>query len=312
MIDVSAKDRTLRTAVASTVVRMAPDTAARVRAGDTPKGDPLPVARVAAVQAVKDTPRIIPFCHPISVTGVNVDFEVGDAEVRIVVTARCVDRTGIEVEAMTGAAVAALTLYDMLKMIDDAVSVGSVELVEKRGGKSDVRRIEPGSVRAAVLVLSDTVAAGEKQDLSGRLIRERLEAEGFAVTALEVLPDEPATAADRLRAWADDDRLDLVITTGGTGFGPRDTTPEAMADVIERDAPGLAEAVRVHGGERTPRAMLSRARAGLRGTTLIVNLPGSRGGVAEGLDALFPALHHAFPMIRGGGHDHDTGREAGS
>lgn len=301
MIDISAKQPSLRTATAAAEVTMAAASVAAVREGRVPKGDALEIARVTAVQAVKNTAAIIPYCHPVRITGVRVEFELAETRIRVLVTVRAVDRTGVEVEAMTGAAVAALTLYDMLKMIDDGVAVGSVALVEKRGGKGDHRRAAAG-LRAAVLVLSDSAAAGAADDLTGPLIRERLEAEGLAVTEVRVLADDRDGVADRLRAYADDDGLDLVLTTGGTGFGPRDQVPEAMAAVLEREAPGIAEAVRAHGRERTPFAMLSRARAGLRGRTLIVNLPGSPGGVRDALDALFPGLPHACAMLRGEGH----------
>ena len=309
MIDISHKDPTLRTATARARVFMAPETVAAVKEGRVPKGDPFEVAKATAVQAVKGTPQIIPYCHPIAVTGVTVAYEVDEQGVLIDVGVRAIDRTGVEVEAMTGASVAALVFYDMLKMIDDSLSIGSTVLLEKRGGKTDFRKVDPTGVSAAVLVLSDSIAAGAKQDLSGLMIRERLEAEGVTVADYRVISDDRQGIVDQLRAYADQG-LNLVITTGGTGFGPRDHVPEAMAEVVEREAPGIPEAARAHGQERTPFSMLSRGRAGVRGSTLIVNLPGSRGGVADSLDALFPGLIHAFKMLRGEAHEHDPRPEA--
>jgi len=311
MIDISHKDPTLRTATAAAEVFMAPATVEIIRRREAPKGDVLEVAKATAVQAVKNTSTIIPYCHPISITGVDVGFDLRDDGVRIEVTVRAIDRTGVEVEAMTGASIAALVVYDMLKMVDETLSIGKVELVEKRGGKSDFRRGVLTGLKAAVLVLSDAIAAGRKQDLSGLLIRDRLEAEGLTVADYRIISDDREGVVEQLCRYADHDRYELVITTGGTGFGSRDFVPEAMNDVLEREAPGLAEAMRVHGQDRTPLSMLSRARAGIRGPTLIINLPGSLGGVTDALDALFPGLIHAFGMLRDEPHDHDPRPEGG-
>ena len=306
MVDIMAKSPTRRTATAEAVVTMRPETVDRIRDGGVPKGDPRPVAEAAAALAVKNTGAIIPYCHPVPVEKVDVAFSLDETAVTVTVTVGNIARTGVEMEAMTGAAVAALTVYDMVKMIDDSAAIGGVRLLEKTGGKSEKwRRRRPRGLQAAVVVLSDSIAAGRKEDISGRMIVERLEREGVAVADYTVIPDDTDTLVDLLRDYADRRRLNLVVTTGGTGFAPRDNTPEAMARVVEREAPGIAEAARAYGQERTPLSMLSRARAGIRGRTLIVNLPGSRGGVADSLDALFPALLHAFRMLRGEGHDDD-------
>jgi cyclic pyranopterin monophosphate synthase len=312
VFNINRKDPSLRTAKARSVLHLSPATVAVIRSGGVPKGDPLPVAKVATVQAVKNTPQIIPYCHPIRIDGVEVDFEVGDDTIVANVTVTGIDRTGVEVEAMTGASIAALTLYDMLKMIDDDLRIGETCLLWKKGGKSDFHEFDASVLRAAVLVLSDSIAAGQKKDLSGLMIRDRLEAEHLQVVDYAIISDDPAGIETQLCRYADDDRLDLVVTTGGTGFGPRDNIPEVMSRVIEREAPGLPEAARAHGQARTPLSMLSRARAGIRGRTLIVNLPGSRGGVSDSLDALFPGLPHAFKMLWGGGHADDARPEVTS
>ena len=302
MRDISRKFPTLRTATARAELHLAPATVARLRAGDIPKGDPLPVAKVAAIQAAKNTSQIIPYCHPLPLDFVGVEFFIGDSLITAEVTVKAVYKTGVEMEALTGASVAALTLYDMMKMLDDSMRIGAVELLSKRGGKSDFKNPFAAPPRAAVLVLSDSAAAGSRRDLSGRAIERRLQAEGVEVTDYRIIPDETDRIVEAMSDYADRDRLDLVLTTGGTGFGPRDNTPEAMTRVIEREIPGLPEAIRGLGRERTPYASLSRGQAGLRGATLIVNLPGSPGGVEDSLDALFPALLHALRMIRGEGH----------
>ena len=160
-------------------------------------------------------------------------------------------------------------------------------------------------IRVGILTVSDRSARGERADESGptikRLVREQLDA---VVEAEGLVPDEREEIADKLIEWCDEKRLDLILTTGGTGFAPRDITPEATKDVIERETPGFPEAMRMEGFRITPHALLSRATAGIRGRTLIINLPGSPKAVAEGLEVILPALPHAVETVRGGGSDH--------
>lgn len=297
MIDISTKPTTLRSASASAVLTLRPETLRRMRDGDLPKGDPLPVARVAAIQAMKRASDIIPYCHPLPVEHASVDFDIGDDRIAVHAGVTAIYRTGVEMEAMTGAAVAALTLYDMMKMVDESMRIEAVQLETKRGGKSDQRDHYARPLRAAVLVMSDSIAAGKKSDASGVIIRNRLESLGVEVAVYEVIPDEREQIYEKVRGYTDDMLLDLVVTTGGTGFSPRDCTPEALEELYDRQLPGVAEAMRAHGQSRTPYAMLSRATAGIRGQTLILTLPGSRRGVREGLEAVFPGLLHGFRML---------------
>ena len=302
MRDVSDKIKTLRTATARATLKLAPASIQLLHENKIPKGDPLPVAKVAAIQAAKNTHQIIPYCHPVPVDYAGVEFSVGETTIDIDVTVKAIYKTGVEMEALTGASVAALTLYDMMKMLDESMEITGVVLMEKRGGKSDFGESFKKPLRAAVLVMSDSIADGKKSDRSGQLIKERLEQHNIEVQDYTIVPDEPDEIKKMIHMYTDDLRLDLVMTTGGTGMSPRDFTPETMNDIIEREIPGIPEAIRSYGQERTPYSMLSRGRAGIRGKTLIINLPGSKRGVAESLDALFPFVLHSFKMLWRGGH----------
>lgn len=153
--------------------------------------------------------------------------------------------------------------------------------------------------RVAILTVSDKGAAGEREDLSGKAVEELVLQQGWRVEAREIVPDEAVMIEERLRHFCDRLRVDLVLTTGGTGLSPRDVTPEATRRVVDREAPGFAEAMRAASLRITPHAMLSRAVSGIRGSTLIVNLPGSPRGARENLEIILPALPHGLEKLRG-------------
>src|SRR5918911_3030162 len=165
-------------------------------------------------------------------------------------------------------------------------------------------------MRIAILTISDASSRGERPDASGDAIARWVELRGDMVAARALVPDENVDIVRQLLAWCDGDEADLVLTTGGTGLAPRDVTPEATRAVIEREAPGIAERIRVTALERFPRAALSRGLAGARHRTLVVNLPGSPGGVRDALAALEPIVQHACDVVRDRGTDHSPGRSA--
>jgi molybdenum cofactor synthesis domain-containing protein len=154
-------------------------------------------------------------------------------------------------------------------------------------------------LRFAVLTVSDRSARGERPDASGPALVELIKAQGWDVERTGILPDELGSLRESLSAWADRGDVDIILTTGGTGFAPRDVTPEATKAVIERDAPGLAEAMRSASAAKSPHAMLSRAIAGIRGKVLIINLPGSPRGALENLQVILPVLEHAVQLLQG-------------
>lgn len=162
------------------------------------------------------------------------------------------------------------------------------------------------ALRVAILTVSDRSAAGTRPDASGPALQTEVRLAGWTVLATRIVPDDAVRISEVLVEWADSGGAEIILTTGGTGFGPRDVTPEATLAVIEREAQGLAEAMRLASMSISTHAMLSRARAGIRKRTLIVNLPGSPSGAVENLKVILPSLEHAVQLLRG-----DAGAEAG-
>ena len=157
-------------------------------------------------------------------------------------------------------------------------------------------------IRTAILTVSDTCSEGNRQDVSGQTIAEMLTKDKFEICEKRIVPDDLQAIADELRRFSDEAGVDVVLTTGGTGLGPRDVTPEATASVCQRMVPGLGEMIRAEGLKKTPNAILSRGAAGVCGKTLIINLPGSPKAVAESLEIILDVLPHAVKMMLGGGH----------
>ena len=299
MRDISSKNFTLRTARARAVLMAAPATIDMIRAGQIPKGDPLPVAKVAAIQAAKNTPQILPYCHPVPLDHVAVEFSLESDRIISTVSVKAIYRTGVEMEALTGASAAALTLYDMLKMLDETMVISTVELLAKTGGKSNYAPNLTQSFRAGVLVMSDSRSSGAKPDRSGAILKEGLEANQAVVEYFKIVPDERDAIRGAVQHATDTLKVDVLLMTGGTGVGPRDVTPETVTEMLDRRLPGVEDQFRAHGRVRNPYAMLSRMVAGMRGQTIIVALPGSPGACRDAIDAFFPYLKHAFPMREG-------------
>lgn len=302
MIDVSPKFNTLRYAKAKGVIHTNPETIQRVKKHDVPKGNVLEVARSAGISAAKRTSEWMVFCHPLPLDWVEVTSEIFDARIEVTSEVKAIWKTGVEMEALTAVSAALLNMYDMLKPLDDRLSIGEIRLAEKKGGKSQFSDTLAHPITAAVLVISDSTFAGKREDRSGKIIKEFLTTQPVDVKLYEILPDDKEGISKRLIELVDQENIELVLTTGGTGMGPKDVTPEATKTVIEKEVPGIAEAMRKHGRDRTPYAMLAREVCGMRKKSVIINLPGSSKGAKESLEALFPGLLHGFLMMWGGKH----------
>jgi molybdenum cofactor biosynthesis protein MoaC len=298
MRDITLKPTTFRSARAHGFVKLPPEALAKVREGSVQKGDVREAARLAGLMAVKRTPDLLPHCHPIFVQRAEVTATVEDDGIVIEAQVETIAATGVEMEALTAVSVAALTVYDMLKAHAKAeqMRIGNIHLVEKKGGKSQYARQARG-MRAAIIVLSDTVAAGKKPDTAGASVRDRLAAAGFEIAAYEVLADEPAQIAERVKHFVAQ-KTDCILTVGGTGLGPRDKTVDVVEPMLTTPLPGFMEAARSFGQSRTPYAMLSRGVAGLVGNSFVATFPGSRRGAEETLAAVLPGMIHLLDVCR--------------
>lgn len=299
MVDVSGKPPTRRQASASGWIVMSPETIALLRERELPKGNVLAAAKIAGIQAAKQTANLIPLCHQLNLSWIDIEFELDDDRIGIRATVITREATGVEMEALTAVSVAALTIYDMCKAVDKTMEITGVKLDRKTGGKQSLATVH--RPKCAVLVLSDSIAAGTATDRSGQILREGLESAGCPIEELAVIPDEPAELVATVEAWVENG-VELVVTSGGTGLGPRDVTIDTLTPKFTRRLPGLEQELFRWGQSKTRTAMLSRLTAGLIGNTVVVCLPGSAGAASDALEVLLPAIFHAFPMLKGEGH----------
>jgi cyclic pyranopterin monophosphate synthase len=303
MVDITHKNNTLRKAIASAIVTVSkPETIDMIISRSIPKGDVFEFSRVAGLFAVKKTSEVIPDCHPLPVEYTQIRHHIEGMTIKIEVEVHTIYRTGVEVEAMHGAAITALTMYDMLKPIDKGIEISSIKLETKTGGKSDIKLQVETPLKCAVIVCSDTISAGKNEDASGKLMVSKLEEMGCMVTQFDILPDEIDIIQSSAKQCSDNG-IDLLVFIGGTGLSPRDVTPQAITSLIDIDVPGIMERLRSYGQDRMPYAMFSRGVAGFIKDTLVITLPGSQGAVKDALDAIFPHVFHLFKVRNGYRHE---------
>jgi molybdenum cofactor biosynthesis protein MoaC len=298
MVNITHKPKTLRIAIAQAVVTVSSEaTIKAILNNEIPKGNVFEMAKTAGLFAAKKTSEMIPDCHPLPVEFTQVGYRIEGLEIFVEVEVHTIYRTGVEVEAMHAASVVALTMYDMLKPVDKGIEINNIKLLSKRGGKTDYQKISK-DILVGVIVCSDSISNKEKEDKSGEIIIDFLNKYESPIKNFTIIPDDVETIQQTVMKLIQDDGCEMIILTGGTGLSPKDVTPEAIKPLLDLEIPGITEAIRSHGQERTPYAMLSRSVAGYCGNTMILALPGSSNGVKESLEAVFPAIFHIFRVRR--------------
>ena len=302
MKDITHKPDSLRSARATTTIHMPAFCVELLRERKAEKGDALEIARSSGYLAAKKTWELLPLCHPLALQNIDIDYELFETSVKIEVEVSLVGSTGVEMEALTASSVVALTLYDMLKPhAGTDLSITDTRLLKKTGGKSHYRRLvsanNANQLRAAILVVSPSIAAGKKPNKAGEFLAERLSEAGLHIHDHEVLTADEQAISDHVNNWAQEG-IELIITLGGTGISPDDCTIDAVAPLISRDMPGIMEAARAYGQRRTPFALMSRGVAGFVEQSLLITFPGSQRGAEETLDALLPGLIHALEVAK--------------
>jgi len=299
MVDVTDKVSTTRVAKAKGQIAMLNKTISAIQDDTLPKGNVLTTAKISGVQAAKKTAALIPMCHQLNLTFVDIEFDIQTENIVIKSTVKTKEATGVEMEALTAVSVAALTIYDMCKAVDKTMTIGEITLVDKKGGASGHAVAYRPAV--GIITMSDGVAAGKREDKSGKILSDGFAQAGCAIEKQLVLPDGSEELRKTIKSWIDSG-VELIITTGGTGLGPRDLTIPVLETMFDSRLPGIEQALHAYGRGKLATASLSRLAAGVVGSAIIISLPGSPGAVRDGLKVLIPTIFHAFHMMKGEGH----------
>lgn len=302
MVDITHKTNTLRIATAQAIIKVSKqETIDAINNKTVPKGDVFAMSKAVGLLGVKNTPLILADCHPLPIEYTGIDYEVNGLEITVKCTIKTIYKTGVEVEAMHGASVVALNMYDMLKPIDKGIEIHAIKLLSKKGGKSDQNKYY-SHLKAAVIVCSDTISNGKGEDKAGKTIIEKLKTVHIENISYDIIPDD----FDMIQKMVQDftsENVDLIIFTGGTGVAERDITPEAIIPLLDKTLEGIMETARAYGQERMPFAMLSRGVAGVKRNSIILTLPGSTNGAKESMEAIFPHILHLTKVLKNERHD---------
>ena len=299
MVDVTNKLLTVRVAKAEGKINVRPETIAGIKDNELPKGNVLNTAKIAGIQAAKRTSGIIPLCHQLNLSFVDIEFEFKSNSIWVRAIVKTKESTGVEMEALSAVSIALLTIYDMCKAVDKTMEIGNVKLIEKIGGKSDyATKYRP---KVGVVTLSDGVVRGEREDISGEILADGFLNSGCVVDHKIVLEDGSHQLVPIINEWIESG-VELILTTGGTGLSTRDLTIEVVESIFDSKLPGVEQALHAYGRGKIKTAMLSRLTAGLVKGTLVICLPGSPGAARDALEVLIPTIFHSFHMLKGEQH----------
>ena len=295
MVDISDKVLSARVARAQGKIFMDKKTIKLIKDKSVSKGDVLTVAKISGIQAAKKTYESIPMCHQINLSFVDLSFLIETDCIIISSVAKTNEATGVEMEALNAVSNAALTIYDMCKSVDKNMSIGDVSLIKKTGGKTSHNiNYRP---KVGIITLSDSVFSGKNKDLSGLILSNGFRDSGCIVEDTIILPDGSEELIPIIKEWSSKN-VELILTTGGTGLGPRDLTTGIIEKIFDSKLPGVEQALHSYGYSKIKSAMLSRLLAGVMGKTIIICLPGSPGAVKDALNVLIPSIFHSFHILR--------------
>lgn len=299
MVDVTDKVPTVRIAKAQGKISLMPETISSITNDTIPKGNVLTTAKIAGIQSAKKTAEIIPMCHQLNLSFVDIEFEIMTDSIMIHSIVKTKEATGVEMEALSAVSGAALTIYDMCKAVDKSMEIGEIKLVKKVGGKSDhASEYRP---KVGIITLSDSVAAGKNEDRSGEILASGFSNSGCPIENKIVLEDGSDKLVPTIKDWINSG-VELILTTGGTGLGPRDLTIQTMNEIFESKLPGIEQALHAYGRNKVKTAMLSRLTAGVVDGAIVICLPGSPNAVKDALNILIPTIFHSFHMMHGEKH----------
>jgi len=299
MIDITDKMSIVRMAKAEGKISMKGETLSAIQDDALPKGNVFTTAKIAGIQSAKKTAELIPMCHQLNLSFVDIEFEMTSEAILIQSVVKIKEATGVEMEALSAVSAAALTIYDMCKAVDKTMEIGEIKLVKKKGGKSDyASEYRP---KVSVITLSDGVAAGKTEDKSGVVLQRGFKNAGCHVVNQVVLEDGSDQLVPTIHRWIDSG-IELILTTGGTGLGPRDLTIQTVNQIFDSKLPGIEQALHAYGCGKVRTAMLSRLTAGVVNGTIVICLPGSQGAAKDALQVLIPTIFHSYHMMQGEQH----------
>ena len=299
MVDVTEKISNSRMAKAEGKIFMKSETISAICDDQIPKGNVLTTAKIAGIQAAKKTFETIPMCHQLNLSFVDIQFTIDSDWIQIDSIAKTKEATGVEMEALSAVSTTALTIYDMCKALDKTMSIGDIKLIKKMGGKSDHIMVHKPNV--GIITLSDSVVSGDSKDQSGPILLEGFLNAGCIVEHQKVLPDGSKELVEIINSWVNDG-VELIITSGGTGLGPRDLTIETLDKKFDYKIPGIEQSLHAYGRSKVKTAMLSRLTAGVIKGAIVICLPGSPSAVQDAIKVLIPTVFHAFHMMKGEKH----------